>query len=182
MLKEPISVIIDIIKKYMLLDNSQIYQYSLTYKIIPNQLNVMVQLMNSKVYANNKTSQDDILDNAMTVIGLSETITTYIRQEYQIDVFAYDQKDDNGNTLFNEAMVKYCEVVQALMSSYSKEMQSKYSFTITTTPTVLSATEQDGSQILKKFIIQVPILTWYSKTTPIKYYETFNAPNLIIEQ
>jgi hypothetical protein len=182
MLKEPIIVIIDIIKKYMSLNNNQIYSYSQAYQILPNQLNVMVQFMNSKVYGNNKTSQDEILNNQNVVIGLSETITTYIRQEYQIDIFAYDKKDNNGKTLLNEAIARHYEVIQALISSYSKEMQSKYAFTIATTPTVLSSTEIEGSEMLKRFTVQVPILTWYSKTTPIQYYDTFNAPNLIIEQ
>ncbi len=164
MTKDPIAIIIDIIRTYMGLTNDQIWQYN-SAKVMPNTngVFVVVDFLASKPYS-------VTTDNSVSDLGdYQETVTVQNQEMFSIDIFSRD----------STARTRKEEIIAALAANYSLRQQEIYSFKIAKVAHRLNnVSQQDGGSMLNKFVIDTTILTWYTNTKIIEYYDQFPASEI----
>lgn len=75
-----------------------------------------------------------------------------------------------------EAMFRKEEVVMALASKYSQQVQERHGFRIAPIPNAFrDNSEIEASARITRFTFTIVVLAWYKKTTAIEHYDTFKV-------
>ena len=151
--------VVDIIRSEIGLDQNHIWIRSQNKKIPPNadELFVVVGVvdyrpLSSKSYFDNTKNQ--------------ERQVVYGRALLQVDIFSRS----------TEARVRRAEVLMALNSFYSQEIQNKYQFRIFELPSsFINTSSLEGGSDINRFTISFYSMCSEVKIKPTDYYDTFNA-------
>jgi hypothetical protein len=88
------------------------------------------------------------------------------RENVQIDIFSVN----------SDARLRRWEILSALSSFYSQEMQNKYFFKIANLPsTFLNTSDAEGGSQLNRYSISFSCFTHYTKTKTSTFYDTFQG-------
>lgn len=149
--------IVDILRKQLGLDNNHIWIAAQNRKIPPQAQElfitvgaVMFKPISSKSKYNPETN--------------TEVQMVYGRVDVQVDIFSRN----------NEARMRRAEILMALNSFYSDEVQNKNSFRIFELPSVWNNTSYlEGSSTLNRFTMIIPTMAWVKKEINSDYYDKF---------
>jgi len=155
--KEPIAILVDIIKRYMDLDNTQIWQYNQEIDIENNNaLYVVLHYMTSTPISSNSSFK--IEDG----IGY-ETIASMSKEFYRIEVASYDRS----------SIQRKEEILHALKAGYSQEMQARYGFRLFPLLNINNASVLKGGKMLNRFMIDVSSIVTKKTVRQADYYTNF---------
>lgn len=134
-------------------------------KIIPNtsDLFIVVGMVSSQPYGVS-TRVENIEDG-----GLNEVQEGVAAETHQIDVFSRD----------NSALLRRFEVLLALRSYYSQQLQEKNNFQIARIPgNFVNTSDAEGGSNLNRFTLTISCQVWYRKTKVLAspsgdYYDDF---------
>jgi hypothetical protein len=149
-------IICDIIKAGMSLKDDQIWIYNQR-RAIPEdkRLYVTVGMMSMKPYGNNRKF------NAATN---NDDLSQYIQETLSINLMSYT----------TEALERYSEVMGSLIATYSQQVQEQYALKIAETPmSVNDVSSVEGTTLLNRVSITLPVLRKYSMLIGANYYDTF---------
>lgn len=149
-------IICDIIQAGMSLKDDQIWIYNQR-RAIPEdkRLYITVGVMSIKPYANNRrfdatTKQDDL--------------NQYVQETLSINLMSYT----------TECLERYAEVLGSLISTYSQQVQEQFALKIAETPTSINDVSSiEGTTLLNRIAITLPVLRKYSMLIGANYYDTF---------
>lgn len=149
-------IICDIIKAGMSLKDDQIWIYNQR-RAIPEdkRLYITVGVMSIKPYANNRrfdatTKQDDL--------------NQYVQETLSINLMSYT----------TECLERYPQVLGSLISTYSQQVQEQFALKIAETPTSINDVSSiEGTALLNRIAITLPVLRKYSMLIGANYYDTF---------
>jgi hypothetical protein len=149
-------IICDIIKDGMALKDDQIWVYNQRRSIPEDKrLYITVGVMTMKPYGNNKTF------NATT---LNDELSQYIQETLSINMMSYT----------TECLERYPEVMGSLIATYSQQVQELYALKIAETPTSINDVSAiEGTTLLNRVAITLPVLRKYSMLIGANYYDTF---------
>ena len=164
--------IVDIIRTEMGLDQQHIWIQAQNRKIPPQSDNlycvvgcVNFRPISSKSRFLTYTDTEDKEHN-------EEEQIAYGRADVQIDLLSRS----------NEARERRAEVLMALNSFYSKNLQDKKQFKIFELPTTfMNTSDLQGGSDINRFTIRIPTMISESKIKSTDYYDTFQA-NVKIEE
>jgi hypothetical protein len=158
--REVIKILGDIIKESMSLSDQQIWLENEDYKIKETSgLFIIIQQTNSNSYSNTNKFEEDAGQTT-----LQENITSLTREEYLINIMSKD----------NEARTRKEELILALNSYTSQDLQSKYNFKISQIGNINNLSELEGSGMLTRYGLSIVCLARYSLTRDVPYYENFS--------
>ena len=96
--------------------------------------------------------------------GDTEELGTSVSGQISVDIFGRDF----------DVITRKEEIIQAMASTYSKEMQSKYGFLIAENPTTINdISELDGPAIPYRFQYTFGVQFFAKKTKTLDYYDNF---------
>ena len=153
-------IICEIIKNGMGLDSDQIWIYNQRRSIPEDEkLYITVGMSAMKPYGNNRSNRS--ADDG----SYSENLSQYIQEMISIDVMSDT----------TEAQERYHEVLGALVSSFSQEIQKTYALKISEMPTtIVDVSEIDGATILNRLSITLNVLRKYDMLMGAAYYDSFS--------
>lgn len=151
--------VVDIIRNEMGLDQNHIWIRAQNRKIPPNanELFVVVGAVDFNPISS-KSYYDSTTDKERQVV--------YGRAMLQVDIFSRS----------TEARTRRAEVLMALNSFYSQEIQNMYQFRIFEIPSsFLNTSELEGGSDINRFTIRFYSMCSEVKEKTTAYYDTFNA-------
>lgn len=165
--------VVDIIRKEMGLDQQHIWIQAQNRKIPPNSNDLYVVVgvvdflpISSKSYFR---EVEDSGDSSATI----ERQILYGRANVQVDIFSRS----------NEARNRRGEILMALNSFYSKEIQDRNQFRIFELPsTFINLSGLAGGSDINRFTMRFYAMIAETKEKSSDYYDTFNAQLRIEEQ
>ena len=157
---------VDIIRKEMGLDQQHIWIQAQNRKIPPNSQDLYVVVgvvdflpISSKSYYKESVGSDELPEPI-------EPQVLYGRANVQVDIFSRS----------NEARVRRGEVLMALNSYYSKEVQNTKHFRIFELPSsFLNLSGLAGGSDINRFTMRFYAMIAETKDKSSDYYDTFNA-------
>lgn len=157
--------ICSLIRDFMKLDNEHIYIYNNKWFIPEDKgLCVVVGCQNIQVLSNN-CYYEDINNN------FQEVLENKNRADISINIFSYN----------NDALYRKEEILMALNSTNSVNIQDKNGFKIFRLPNAFNnASEQDGTKILNRYIINFSVLYNTTMVNNVNYYNNYNNKNIFI--
>lgn len=163
MLVEPI--IIDILRNELELNNANVWVRDQNKKIPNDQgLYIVVGMVDTKVIGNNNTITP-------TDAGMTELQQVTMRQNIQIDIFSRS----------TDAITRRSEVLAALSSFYSQQLQERNSFKIFRIPTTfINSSGVEGGSNINRFSIIIACHTFFRKEKVLSsingdYYDEFET-------
>lgn len=149
-------IICDIIKHGMSLKDDQIWIYNQRRSIPEDKrLYITVGVMAIKPYANNRR---------FDATTLQDDLNQYIQETLSINLMSYT----------TECLEKYSQVLGSLISTYSQQIQEQYALKIAETPTGINDVSSiEGTTLLNRIAITLPVLRKYSMLIGANYYDTF---------
>lgn len=157
--------IVDIIRTEMGLDQQHIWIQNQNRKIPPQSDNLycVVGCVNFRPVSSKSRFLSETDQEEQIVYG---------RADVQIDLLSRS----------NEARERRAEVLMALNSFYSKNLQDEKQFKIFELPaTFMNTSDLQGGSDINRFTIRIPTMISESKTKSTDYYDTFHA-NINIEE
>ena len=160
-------IVCDIIKNGMSLKDDQIWIHNQRRHIPEDKrLYIAVGFMSSKPYGNN------ISYDYSTITGISgstgttgiayDVLVQHVIETITIDLFSYT----------TEALERYGEVLGALNSTYSEEMQTNYAIRIAKIPiSINDVSHIEGATFLNRMSLSLHILRKYSNVIGTNYYD-----------
>jgi hypothetical protein len=157
--KEPIAILVDIIRTYMSLRNNQVWQYNQEINIGNNQdLYVVVHYLTS-IPVNSSTNYEVDEDD----VG-HETVSSMSKEIYSLEIASYDRS----------SILRQNEIIQALKGAYSQNQQARYGFRIFPLPiTFNNISRKVGPNMLNKFMIDIALMVTRYSTRELDYYDNF---------
>lgn len=164
--------IVDIIRKEMNLNQQNIWIHSQNRKIPPQSQELYVTVGCVDFLPISSKSRFKYVDATQTDPEFGQEIqTVYGRASVQIDILSRSL----------EARVRRAELLMALNSYYSKEVQDKHQFRIFELPArFINTSSLEGGSEINRFSLIIRAMISEDKTHKTDYYDTFNA-NLKIE-
>ena len=151
--------IVDIIRTEMALDQNHIWIRAQNRKIPPNanELFVVVGAVDFNPISS-KSYYNSIQDKERQVV--------YGRALVQVDIFSRS----------TEARLRRAEVLMALNSFYSQEIQNRYQFRIFEIPSsFINTSSLEGGSDINRFTITISAMCSEVKEKTTAYYDTINA-------
>lgn len=154
-------IICNIIQQYLDLSDEQIWIYNQRRKIPPTEgLFIVVGLMSTVPYGNN------LRFLVGSGSGLEQEISQMMQETLSINMFSYDLS----------AIERMPEVMGAMQSVYSEQIQEKYAMQIGVVPTNISDTSfVEASAILYRQTLTLRVLRAYSKISQAEYFDDFKT-------
>lgn len=151
----------DILIHELGLDENRIQIWNQKLNIPPDEkLFVALSYMMGKVY-HSKAAERALDDGSMVEDQLANV-------QEMIDV--------NVMSRGTEALFRKEEVVMALASKYSQQVQAAHGFRIASLPNAFrDNSEIEASARMTRFTFTLVIFAWYKKTTAIEHYDTFKV-------
>lgn len=151
--------IVDIIRKEMNLNQQNIWIHSQNRKIPPQSQELYVTVGCVDFLPISSKSRFDAENN-------NEIQTVYGRASVQIDILSRSR----------EARVRRAELLMALNSYYSKEVQDKHQFRIFELPArFINTSSLEGGSEINRFSLIIRAMISEDKVKETDYYDTFNA-------
>lgn len=150
---------VDIIRKEMALNQQNIWIHSQNRKIPPQsqELYVTVGCVDFLPISSKSIFNPD---------NDTEVQTVYGRASVQIDILSRSR----------EARIRRAELLMALNSYYSKEIQDKYQFRIFELPQrFINTSSLEGGSEINRFSLVIRAMISEDKVKTTSYYDTFNA-------
>lgn len=143
-------IIIMLLKQEMSLTDSQIWLTNQNKKLSnDDDLYLTAGMVDSQVISNNRIIEDQ------GDSGLYESQIVTLRENIQIDIFSKS----------NDAEFRRWEVIAALQSVYSQQLQEENQFKIFRIPSsFLNTSGAEGGSNINRFSVIVPCHVWYKKT------------------
>lgn len=151
--------IVDIIRKEMNLNQQNIWIHSQNRKIPPQSQELYVTVGCVDFLPISSKSRYNPADD-------TEIQTVYGRATVQIDILSRSR----------EARIRRAELLMALNSYYSKEVQDKYQFRIFELPArFINTSSLEGGSEINRFSLIIRAMISEDKVKETDYYDTFNA-------
>lgn len=159
--------IVDIIRKEMNLSQQNIWIHSQNRKIPPQSEELYVTVGCVDFLPISSKSRFKFVDATQTTEEFGEEIqTVYGRASVQIDILSRSL----------EARVRRAELLMALNSYYSKEVQEKHQFRIFELPQrFINTSSLEGGSEINRFSLIIRAMISEDKVKSTSYYDTFNA-------
>ncbi|MEZ5691192.1 MAG: hypothetical protein R3D71_05970 [Rickettsiales bacterium] len=157
-------LVVEILRKQLNLDENRVI-IGLLNKKAPrdDKMYITVSSVSDMVYG----STNKIIEKVKIEDG---TIQYFERQEtsneelVQIDVMSYSK----------DALLRHKEVVTAVNSVYSKQLQEKYNFTLAKVFNAINASHLEGSGKLTRIVYTLKALTFFRKDIELNPSDSFN--------
>lgn len=151
-------VICQIISKTLKISKDQIWIYNQRRSIPEDKkLYIVVGLVSSKPYAN-------MMKNTSETSGMVDNLSQYVQEVISIDLFSYT----------TEAIERYAQIIGALRSTYSQQVQEATGLKIAEIPiSVNDVSAVEGAAILYRMSIALNVLRKYDTIVPTQYYDQF---------
>lgn len=156
--REPILVLADILEKEMSLKPEQVLLYNQKVKLKPN-FDIYISLAvsgASKPIGNTRRYQS-------TQSGLKEIQTLSLYDVFNLEIFS------RGSA----ARVRRNEVLLALGSTFSLQMQEKYGLRIDPLGPMNDVSELEGTAILNRYVLNIGVYSTVTKEKEVEYYDQF---------
>jgi hypothetical protein len=166
--EEPIVIVRDIIKTQLGLSDEDIWLENQGLRIPETSgLFIVLSQVNSTSFSNNtKYIENETQD------GIVETQSMNTQEEIAIDVFSKNR----------EANIRKEEIRLALNSYYSDQQQEIFQFKIANINNpFLNISAVEGEGMLNRFRLTVTVLSWYSRSAPVDFYDKNFEPETIFE-
>lgn len=151
-------IICDIICKVLKIPTSQVWIWNQR-RAIPEDklLYVVVGLISAQPYSN-------MLINKPTTGGMTDNMSQYVQETISIDLFSYT----------TEAAERYPQIMAALRSTYSQQVQEALGLKIAEIPaSVNDVSAVEGPAVLFRITMTLNVLRKYDIITPTQYYDQF---------
>lgn len=123
-----------------------------------DRIQITVKTVSTHDYSNRLTYQST--ENSVNEIQ-------YLNQQRVMQVDVYSRN--------NEARQRFYEVIFALNSTYSQQMQDKYAFKLASISNGTNLSGLDGGSDINRFTITFNAIIYYEKITPVDYYNDFTT-------
>lgn len=159
--------IVDIIRKEMNLNQQNIWIYSQNRKIPPQSQELYVTVGCVDFLPISSKSRFKMVEATQTEPEHgSEIQTVYGRASIQIDILSRSR----------EARIRRAELLMALNSYYSKEVQDKHQFRIFELPArFLNTSSLEGGSEINRFSLVIRAMISEDKIKETPYYDQFNG-------
>ena len=159
--------IVDIIRNEMNLNQQNIWIHSQNRKIPPQSQELYVTVGCVDFLPISSKSRFKFVEATQTTQAYGEeTQTVYGRASVQIDILSRSR----------EARIRRAELLMALNSYYSKEVQDKYQFRIFELPSrFINTSSLEGGSEINRFSLVIRAMISEDKVKTTSYYDTFNA-------
>ena len=159
------SYLVDIIRSEMQLDAQHVWIKSQNVKF-PNtpDMFIIVGMSDAQTLANNNYCE-------ATAGGMKEIQQVQMRENIQVDIVSRN----------NDAILRRWEVLAAIQSVYSEQVQEANSFSIfRSSQGFLNTSDAEGTSLLNRFTISIPCHVWYRKEKVLAsvngdYYDSFGT-------
>jgi hypothetical protein len=159
--KEPIEIVIDIIRRYMGLSNQQIWQYNLQ-KDVANNKNLYIILHYLSSVAVSSVSKFELIEIDEEEVG-QEAIFSTTKELYRVEIASFDRS----------AILRKEEVLHSIKAGYSQEMQAEYGFRIFPLTNFNNVSTLKGGKMLNRFMMDLNLLVSRKSVREIDYYDNF---------
>ena len=159
--------IVDIIRNEMSLNQQNIWIHSQNRKIPPQSEELYVTVGCVDFLPISSNSRSEFVEATQTAQEyMKEIQTVYGRASVQIDILSRS----------NEARIRRSELLMALNSYYSKEVQEKYQFRIFDLPArFINTSGLEGGSQINRFSLIIRAMISQDKVKSVSYYDTFNG-------
>ena len=153
-----LDVIKQIIDKEMNMPANRVWAYNQN-NDLPTDSNLFIVLHFGKrdVIANNNKYRQ-------TNKGLEEIQSTNVREDIMISLLSKN----------NDARDRAHEVLMAMRSTYSQQLQEKNHMNISTTGDIYDASFLEGTSRINRFDVKIKVFKSYEKIKEVDYYDKFN--------
>lgn len=157
--KSAITLLREIIVSEMELDSERVIIYNQKWEIPSDDaIFICLSFVGAKTIANRSVETVDGDGNPV------ESQEVNMQEMIQIDIMSKS----------TAALFRKWEVIAALVSNHSKQVQEANSFKISVLPTELrDLSDIEGTSRIYRFMVTVILHAWYSKTKAIEYYDAF---------
>lgn len=153
-----IDLIRNIVMTEMIIPFNRIILYNQDWVLPPDDnLWAIVSFRGSKLYSNNNKTYIDDNDDFVE----EQCITT--QEQIAVTLMSYNL----------QALQRKEEVPMSLVSIYSQQVQNRESFKIAPIVSIVDLSDIEGGKINYRFDILITVLSWYTKTKKVLYYENF---------
>lgn len=128
------------------------------------KLFIVLKIDEVKPYANN-------LKYEYTTDGVNEIISTSVAEDITIALLS-------RNT---EARDRAYEILQALNSTLSQQLQEKNKMHISRLGNIYDASFLEATAFLNRYDIRIRVIRSYEKVNPVDYYDKFSIPEIHLE-
>lgn len=125
---------------------------------------IVLKIDEVKPYANN-------LKYEYTVDGVNEILTTSVAEDITIALLS-------RNT---EARDRAYEILQALSSTLSQQLQEKNKMHISRLGNIYDASFLEATAFLNRYDIRIRVIRSYQNINPVDYYDKFSIPEIHLE-
>ncbi|HIT91664.1 MAG TPA: hypothetical protein IAD11_01930 [Candidatus Stercorousia faecigallinarum] len=128
------------------------------------KLFIILKIDEVKPYANN-------LKYEYTADGVNEILTTSVAEDITIALLS-------RNT---EARDRAYEILQALSSTLSQQLQEKNKMHISRLGNIYDASFLEATAFLNRYDIRIRVIRSYQNINPVDYYDKFSIPEIHLE-
>ncbi len=128
------------------------------------KLFIVLKIDEVKPYANN-------LKYEYTAEGVNEILTTSVAEDITIALLS-------RNT---EARDRAYEILQALSSTLSQQLQEKNKMHISRLGNIYDASFLEATAFLNRYDIRIRVIRSYQNINPVDYYDKFSIPEIHLE-
>jgi hypothetical protein len=167
MVGSALDMLLDVIQKFMGLDNEHIYYYNQKgFQPENDSLYIVLKIVNLKPYSNRRFPAG--------VNGGGEVSGQTVNTAALIDVNIFSRS--------MEAVYRQEEVLMALKSFYSQNQQVANSFKLPSIPNgFVDISEQDGAAILFRFVCSISVLYSKSLKQDVDYFDGVLTPEITLQ-
>ena len=141
------------------IDQDRIAIYNQKWKMPTDEgLFIVLFFLGSKVVSNRVTEAPGL--NALT-----EQYDLVTFERIQIEICSKNQ----------EAMQRKEEIIMALLSSFSQNLQSEHAFKLNTLAPIHELSSLEATAMINRFSMDLTLFAWYSKTADVDYYKEFRG-------
>ena len=153
-----LDIIKQIIDKEMTMPANRVWAYNQNNDLpTDNNLFIVLHFGKRDVIANNNKYRQ-------TNKGLEEIQSTNVREDIMISLLSKN----------NDARDRAHEVLMAMRSTYSQQLQEKNHMHISTTGDIYDASFLEGTSRINRFDVKIKVFKSYEKIKEVDYYDKFN--------
>lgn len=166
---DSILIVADIIKEFMALNDNAVYIYNQDFKRNTGDLQVVIQYNSSTPYS----VTNKFKPNAEGVEGATQQLRVQTKEDYTINLLSKNE----------DARLRKEEVLMALISQRSIDLQNQYQFSIANiSSSFIDVSEVEASGALNRFAITISLITSYMKEIDAPYYDDFTIGDVKVDE
>jgi len=166
---DSILIVADIIKEFMALNDNAVYIYNQDFKRNTGDLQVVIQYNSSTPYS----VTNKFKPNTEGVEGATQQLRVQTKEDYTINLLSKNE----------DARLRKEEVLMALISQRSIDLQNQYQFSIANiSSSFIDVSEVEASGALNRFAITISLITGYMKEIDAPYYDDFTIGDVKVDE